>query len=334
MTLKEYITKEDKLEVYNFYRRLKEKPKDYESISRLEMYNEIINTYKEDPEVILKLLTSEEIHCLKSLVNEKEVHDNYGYLEYVVVTNLKTNYLILKENNNYYIPKDILNYIKMALNMFDEKSYSFKDVTDSVLLGLSRIYNVVLLEDFINLLAKQYINMVPKDLKKYIEANPKICDKISVIKYQKQEYVISLEHYYYKDILSLRKNYYKYNDYSLESVISIGKYKLNLFKEEVFNFLNFLECHLEPKYIELIVNDLVVYCGFDIRDEETLNNIADNIADLIVEIKKALCYFPIWIYKGNTSKTLKENTILPDKNDLCLCGSGKKFKHCCRKDFK
>jgi hypothetical protein len=334
MTLKEYITKEDKLEVYNFYRRLKEKPKDYESISRLEMYNEIINTYKEDPEVILKLLTSEEIHCLKSLVNEKEVHDNYGYLEYVVVTNLKTNYLILKENNNYYIPKDIINYVKMALNMFDEKSYSFKDVTDSVLLGLSRIYNVVLLEDFINLLAKQYINMVPKDLKKYIEANPKICDKISVIKYQKQEYVISLEHYYYKDILSLRKNYYKYNDYSLESVISIGKYKLNLFKEEVFNFLNFLECHLEPKYIELIVNDLVVYCGFDIRDEETLNNIADNIADLIVEIKKALCYFPIWIYKGNTSKTLKENTILPDKNDLCLCGSGKKFKHCCRKDFK
>ena len=229
MTLKEYITKEDKLEVYNFYRRLKEKPKDYESISRLEMYNEIINTYKEDPEVILKLLTSEEIHCLKSLVNEKEVHDNYGYLEYVVVTNLKTNYLILKENNNYYIPKDIINYVKMALNMFDEKSYSFKDVTDSVLLGLSRIYNVVLLEDFINLLAKQYINMVPKDLKKYIEANPKICDKISVIKYQKQEYVISLEHYYYKDILSLRKNYYKYNDYSLESVISIGKYKLNLF---------------------------------------------------------------------------------------------------------
>lgn len=334
MTLKEYITKEDKLEVYNFYRRLKEKPKDYESISRLEMYNEIINIYKEDPETILKLLTSEEIHCLKSLVNEKEVHDNYGYLEYVVVTNLKTNYLILKENNNYYIPKDIINYVKMALNMFDEKSYSFKDVTDSVLLGLSRIYNVVLLEDFINLLAKQYINMVPKDLKKYIEANPKICDKISVIKYQKQEYVISLEHYYYKDILSLRKNYYKYNDYSLESVISIGKYKLNLFKEEVFNFLNFLECHLEPKYIELIVNDLVVYCGFDIRDEETLNNIADNIADLIVEIKKALCYFPIWIYKGNTSKTLKENTILPDKNDLCLCGSGKKFKHCCRKDFK
>lgn len=334
MTLKEYITKEDKLEVYNFYRRLKEKPKDYESISRLEMYNEIINTYKEDPEVILKLLTSEEIHCLKSLVNEKEVHDNYGYLEYVVVTNLKTNYLILKENNNYYIPKDIINYVKMALNMFDEKSYSFKDVTDSVLLGLSRIYNVVLLEDFINLLAKQYINMVPKDLKKYIEANPKICDKISVIKYQKQEYVISLEHYYYKDILSLRKNYYKYNDYSLESVISIGKYKLNLFKEEVFNFLNFLECHLEPKYIELIVNDLVVYCGFDIRDEETLNNIADNIADLIVEIKKALCYFPIWIYKGNTSKTLKENTILPDKNELCLCGSGKKFKHCCRKYFK
>jgi len=334
MTLKEHILKDDKEVVYNFYKRIIKNPKDYSSVTRLDMYNEIIALYKENPEEILKLCTLEEIASLKGLINEKEVHDNYGYLEYIVVTNLKSNYLILKDKENYYIPKDIINYVKMSLNIFNEKSYSFKDVTDSVVLGLISVYNVVSSQEFVNLLAKHYINMALKDLKGYIEANPKLSHKIAVIKYKKQDYVVSLEHLYYKDILNLKKEYYKYKDYSLEEIISIGKYKINLFKEEVFAFLNYLECHLEPVYVDLIINDLVVYVGLDIRDEDTLMSIADNIEDLLKEIKKVLCYFPIWVYNGNTSLTIKENTILPDKNDLCLCGSGKKFKHCCRKYYK
>lgn len=333
MTLKEYITKTDKLNIYNFYHRLVSNPKDYDCITRLEMYNEIIALYKENPEVILKLCTLEEIESLKGLINEKELHDNYGYLEYIVVKNLQNNYLILKEDK-YYIPSDIYNYVKMALNIYDEKTYSFRDVTDSVILGTIRIYNVVTLSEFINILAKNYINILAKDLKAYIETNPKLSHKVMVIKYQKTDYVISLEYEFYKDILELKKDYYKYNDFNLESVISIGKYKINLFKEEVFSFLNFLECHLEPKYIDLIINDLIVYVGFDLNDEEALNNIADGIEELKNEIKKVLNFIPIWIYQGNTYNTLKENIILPDKNAPCLCGSGKKFKNCCRKYYK
>ena len=155
-----------------------------------------------------------------------------------------------------------------------------------------------------------------------------------MFKFLKKEYVISLEYNYFKDILDLKKDYYKYNDYSLESIISVGKYKINLFKEEVFAFLNFLECHLQPKYIELIINDLIIYVGFNLNDEDALKTIADNIEDLLKEIKKALNFIPIWVYNGNTYNTLKENIILPDKNDLCFCGSGKKFKHCCRKYYK
>lgn len=297
------------------------------------MYNEIIALYKENPETILNLCTLEEIESLKGLINEKEIHDNYGYLEYIVVTNLKSNYLILKDKK-YYIPSDIINYVKMALNVFDEKAYSFRDVTDSVILGLTRIYNVIETEEFINLLAKAYINMTIKDLKTYIVNNPKLSHKIAIVKIFKKEYVVSLEYNYYKDVLDLKKNYYNYNDYSLESIISIGKYKINLFKKEVFAFLNFLECHLEPKYIELIINDLIIYVGFNLNDDEALKTIADNIEDLLKEIMKVLSFMPIWVYNGNTYNTMKENIILPDKNDLCFCGSGKKFKHCCRKYYK
>lgn len=333
MTLKEYISKTSKEEVYAFYSKIILKPKNYESISRVDIYNEIIIKYKENPEVILNLCTLEEIESLKNLINEKELYDNHGYLEYVVVTNLKNNYLILKDEK-YYIPSDIKNYVKMALNVYDSKSYSFRDVTDSVIIGISRIYNVVSVKEFINMLAKHFINIGEKDLKKYIETNPKLAHKISVTRYQKEDYVISLEFYHFKDILALRKDYFQYKDYTLEEVISIGKYKINLFKEEVFSFLNFLENHLDPKYIDLILNDLIIYAGFDLKEEETLNFIADNITELLQEIKKVLIYFPIWIYKGNTSETINKNIILPDKNAPCICGSGKKFKHCCRKKYK
>ena len=333
MTLKEYINNEKKEHAYELYLLIIDDPKRYENISRSEIYNVAIAKYKENPEIILDLCTIEEIESLKSLIDEKEIYDNRGYLEYLVVINLKRNHLVLKDEK-YYIPKDIINYVKMALNMYDAKEHSFKDVTDSVLLGLTRIYYCLEINEYTNMLAKYFINILPHDLKVYIAANPKIKNKISLIKYKKKEYIISLEYFQYKSVLELSKDYYKYPEYSLESVISIGKYKINLFNQDILMFLNFLECHLEPKYIDLIIKDIVVYAGFNLDDEDALNNITDGIEELKVEIKKVLDYLPIWICKGNSFNTLKENTILPDKNDPCFCGSGKKFKHCCRKYYK
>ena len=46
MTLKEYILKDDKEVVYNFYKRIIKNPKDYSSVTRLDIYNEIIALYK------------------------------------------------------------------------------------------------------------------------------------------------------------------------------------------------------------------------------------------------------------------------------------------------
>ena len=153
------------------------------------------------------------------------------------------------------------------------------------------------------------------------------------MRFQKKDYVVSKEYFHYKDVLSLRKKF-KIATYSLEEMISIGKYKLNLFQEKVFHFLNFLEIHLDGKSIDLFVKDFLFYCGFDINNDGILLGICDQIEELYREVVSVVPYFPIWIYGGNSLHTLKENMILPEKNEPCLCGSGKKFKDCCFKLFK
>lgn len=334
ITLKEILVREPKEKVYLFYQKLVERPLRYEKITRNEIYHEIVSLYKKNPEIILNLCTMEEIQVLKSMVREEDIILNHGYIEYTIYCKLKDNFLLVEEKKNQYIiPEDIFNYVKMAVNIFDEKSESLKDITDSVFLGLVRIYNVIKIEDFLHLLPSYYIQITLPDLKSYVRKNPKLIPYIKIIKYQKEEYFVSLENYYYKDVLALQKEDIKYREYLLEEVISIGKYKLNLFREEMFQYLSFLENHLHPRYIDMIINELVIYRGFDMKEEEVLENITDHIKDLYDETKKVLDFFPIWIYRGNDLKSLKRNTILPNKNDLCPCGSGKKYKNCCGKFY-
>ncbi len=333
MELKEFMLHDKKENVYAFYERLNSNPVPYEEITRNDIYHNIISLYKDDPERILKLCSMEEIHILKSLIEENSKKQENGYIDYLLFQNLLHNYLILDSSTEYYIPEDIYNYVKMAINLFDEKTYSLLDVIDSTILGMSRVYNTLELELFLDVLKSYYIDYEMKDLKKYIEGNAKLNHLVGIVRFQKKDYVVSKEYFHYKDVLSLRKKF-KIATYSLEEMISIGKYKLNLFQEKVFHFLNFLEIHLDGKSIDLFVKDFLFYCGFDINKDGILLGICDQIEELYREVVSVVPYFPIWIYGGNSLHTLKENVILPEKNEPCLCGSGKKFKDCCFKLFK
>ena len=299
MNLKDYFKESKKEVIYNFYQKICLKPKDYEKITKDQMYKYIIDSYIEDPEIILRLINIEEINILKGLIIENMPKKNEGYIEYLLIKDLLDNYLILESETEYYIPEDLINPIKMAINILNEKEYSLKDITGSVILGLIRIHNVILIDDFINYLKEYNIIFDYKSFKEYLKNDIRNKNKINLIKYKGKEYIISLENNYYKDILKIRvTNDYKHG--TLEEVISIGKYKINLFKEEIFAFLNFLEQHLTPPYIDVIINDLIIYMGFDINNEEVLRKIADNIEELYKELLIAKNYFPIWVSNGKT----------------------------------
>lgn len=333
MKLKEYMLKDAKERVYDFYSLVVKQPLAYEKVSRNDMYHSILSLYKSDPEIITQLCNVEEINILKKLLDDKIKKQENGYIDYLLFQDLQKHYLVLLENNEYSIPEDLVNYVKMAFNLLDEEQKAMSDVIDSVILGIAQVYNTIKVDEVILLLSEHTISYDRATFMKQIKSNLRWKRKVEVVRYKKEDYLVSCEFPYYKDVLKLRRPF-KMAKYRLEELISFGKYKLDLFQEKVLNFLNFLEMHLYPVDLNAFLNDLIFYAGFDVHSESILTNICGSIEELYKETSTVLPEFPVWIYNGNNLHHLKENIILPDRNEPCICGSGKKFKSCCEKLFK
>ena len=71
--------------------------------------------------------------------------------------------------------------------------------------------------------------------------------------------------------------------------------------------------HLEPKYIDLVLNEMFVYAGLDINDDGVLMAISDNILELYNHINGIISYLPCWIFWGNSLEELKEISNNKDK---------------------
>lgn len=313
MNLQDQFNKSKKEDIYNFYTKIITTPKAYANISRQEMYRYITKEYQNNPEVILKMSSVEEINILKSLLISNLPKKNNGYIEYILLENLKQNFLIFEDNSEYYIPEDILNYVKMAINLYDESEYSPKDLTDSIIIGLVRIYNVISLKDLDELLKKYncFFNNL-KYLANYLK-NPKLIAIVNLTKYKNKQYVISKEFNYYKEVLAHNIEKFPRYLYTFEEVISIGKYKINLFNDQIIQLLTFLESHLEPKYVNYCLNSLIIYCGLDINNLKVLKSIANDITEIYENMNASLNYFPIWLYHGNTYQSL--NMILAEEKE-------------------
>lgn len=330
-TFSSLFTNLKKEKAYDFYCKIINKPKKYENMTRKGMLEEILNVYYNDPEIIFDLCTMEEIQILKHLLEEDISVLNHGFIEFLLFQELKDHYLIIEENNFYHIPTDLINYIKMAFNLYDEQKQTIQDVVNNLLLGFSRIYNVLKLEEIPELFQTYSIFMELKDIKKFIRSSMYLKDRVSIIKYQNKEYMVSLEYFFYKDVLELKDFSFPKKIFDFVEVISIGKYKINLIEEKTFQFLNFLESHFRVQILEYLIDEIMIYAGFDLNDVSALKKITGQIPQLFEEVSKVIAYFPVWIYSGNILSQLNEPTALPKKNDPCPCGSGKKYKHCCGK---
>lgn len=303
--LKELLPKLKKEQLYAFYKKVLAKPKKYTQITKMAIYNSIISIYQEDPEIISSLCSSEEIGILNKLIDGNIPKLNQGFIEFCLFLNLERNFLIIANESTYSIPDDLLNYIKMALNLYEEKKHSFIDVTNNTIIGLTRIHATMPLSQFLQTLEKYKQYYSPETIKKIIKSNPYLNDKVDIIKYQNESYVISLEYHNARELIPLTDYSLEPPEYSLEEVISIGKYHLNLFKEPILQFLNFLELHLKPESIYSIVIKVIFYSGLGLENSELIKNISGNIEELYQSILKVIPYFPVWIYNGRELHNLK-----------------------------
>ncbi len=311
ITLKEYIHNIKKEDLYNYYQTLEKEPLSYDKLTRTDIYNAIIKIYQDDPEIILRICCPEEMDILKSLIDNKIPSTNYSYIDYLLFLNLKNNYLIIEQDNEFFIPDDLLNYIKMAINLYDEEECSKTDLYNSVILGIIRIKNVISINDLINTLSHYNCILTKPSLQAFIKNNPKLKNKLTIKKYQGINYIISLEHNYYKEILKLRKEIPS-QEYILEEIISYGKYKINLFREPVYKCLSLLETYIEPYSIDQIIDEIIEIEGLQLSDDIIKEALKD-MPKLYSIIQDIMPYFPIWLYDGHTKKYLKVigSSILP-----------------------
>ena len=110
----------------------------------------------------------------------------------------------------------------------------------------------------------------------------------------------------YKDIFDEINQDIEPYKFMLDEVVSIGKYRINLFDQNIIDFITFLEMHLPSFYVEKVIKEISLYSGFGIDNDDILKSISGNIEALYQELKKAYPSFPCWIYKGWPQKRIKE----------------------------
>ncbi len=294
-TLKDVANKVSKEGFYEYYKIIIKSPKSYAKITKMQMYQEVIEAFKEDPEIILNLCNAEEINILQSLLEKPRIQKKYGYIEYTLFFDLFVNYLVGLENKEYFIYEDIYNYVKMALNLYNKKEHDLTDFYSTVIIGLTHIYNVLELDLFIELLHNYNIKITKETFITSLHDNRRLYECVDIVKLNKKSYVISKDYPYFEEVLEKRLPSFSLKKYTLEETLSIGKYHLNLFNPNILNFINYLEMHMEPMYIFQVINDMVACRGLGFTDEQSLRQISDNINDLYQEISKNIADFPCWI---------------------------------------
>ena len=106
-------------------------------------------------------------------------------------------------------------------------------------------------------------------------------------------------------VQEMKKYRQHYDSSCYEHCLSVAYYSFCICKK----------LHLDCKSIELLLNDIIKYSGFDINNKEVLLKISDNIKDLYNEILKVTDNFSVWIYKGNSISSLKNEIEITNRQN-------------------
>ena len=152
----------------------------------------------------------------------------------------------------------------------------------------------------------------------------------------------------YEEIKDIIKKDLEYANLSKEQLISMADedYFLNnevgkTFKEEFSELIDADEEEIE-EYMEALFTRIQCMDKKEVLElcfEEVYSR--PNSEERVL-LKKTLFDFieniPLWKYKGNTIKQIERKNVKNDikvgRNDLCPCGSGKKYKKCCGSNDK
>ncbi len=334
-------------------------------IERLSNRKELLIEYiEENKEEILKhnFATLEESEF--SFINDVIKHE--GYMELVkkdldndffnLLDNLiKKGFIFTREIERnkeeiiqVHIPKDTLKIIK---NLFN--TYNTKKILDlrNLLGGIAYSYGVITKTQ-----ARKIVSIVKSDYLNYFDefadiinynGNTKYCMMFTNIVEDELLSIENLGVHFIQQLLEKEGEYkiYTYNDYieltnlTYERRTSAYK-KLRKYVQENFtNYNEFLDIEdlIDSYHFERQKNELTARFDLNknIKDHFTVKDPNENLIyckliNMIIDVSDQM---PQWDLKGN----IKEKNIPKEekeerkigRNELCPCGSGKKYKKCC-----
>ncbi len=336
--LKDFLNNMTKDELVSIRKTLE--VKGASSFTKPQLIEKLENVIKDNIPNILHNITEKEYYMLLMMLPKNGITiinlEDRNQLEMIV--SLRNWGIVYsgKINDTLFasIPRDILDNIKTSIED-EEISNSISNTQKWVRAasGLLYFYGALEKEILHNMLVK--ILEEEKSYDEFTNMIDIICKNGKLIKNVDNIY------YYYK--VEQPKELVDYHKKSPLEYLNIDIKLIYTFgMEDAFNYneSNYTLYELfanEYKLLPLDAENLVSECGFKVNNGCTLEDIYEfiseeiNVDELDEEIIKKyveniINNTPLWKFKGSTKNQVLKFT---GRNDLCYCGSGKKYKKCC-----
>lgn len=229
---------------------------------------------------------------------------------------IKNNTEIIKIVSGMLYAYGVMTFIDV-MKLLRKYGYDFSNINEIIYILEENTLQDTIPDYFVNDSYGEPILFVNKYIENYAEVLKSVDDSH---KYQ----------YFDKEELLLMGN----SDYLEES--SIGKRFINdlldlfcMTKEQASEYVNMMSIDIQYRTCEEIIQDVIN--GIDVEINSNDKAVIRNV------MNKFLKNIPLWKYRGRTvneielCKTPNEQNVKIERNKLCSCGSGRKYKDCCGK---
>lgn len=304
MKLMDFSKMFNKSSVYNEYLNVFNIECNYDRITKSKMIAQIIEYYKNNPNEIVEYCSYDELKLLSKVSNKKIKKYKFDNL----YRKLAERFLLLPEKDLFDVPDELKDAVKIAVKDIDYKKIEKRDIINSRIIGLMKLYGVIhidMLVDMYNHYYDDYKNFYECKnyilnsfyLRHYIFIDGDICEYNDYYNYV--EYIldniiddIGFKYFEKEEIESISKSKYNIDDKYVNKIEKIfNKYNIPNFYLDVFIDYSkeVLDKGLSPKLIENKIRDYL----------RTYSKKLDLSSD-ISEILSILFNVPCVIFKGNS----------------------------------
>lgn len=308
----------------------------------------LLINYKEDVKRKINLLDKKTFDAFKRFTRNngenklENIEDKYSqYMYYFMANGIVFPSLNEKYEPVLLMPKNISNILE-EVNEF-QVNKTIRDNTKIISLyrGMVTAYGLMKIDTTVSMV-KRYLDDTYDD--KVLTDILKEASKYNSNYTIEGDFIVSnnIERWpiLYSRIVNKSKDE-EYKEFSEEELISLGEEKWLKNNKHTKKFINDLISYFDVE--DDILNRTIEVLYLDIQ-ERSVDEVIDEFVEMIQEkeivptirniVNKYITNLPIWVNKGKTInevngivKATSKTTI--GRNDLCICGSGKKYKKCC-----